>query len=130
MVNFKKTNGWAKTSYILAGVSALMFIIMIFSTFKMMAQQAGQYGMTVMSAYGFGGALQYVLSSSFSYLVFAALLWGMGLILNKVLGEKAVKEEKEDVVDIEPVEAAAVPAIPEDVDGELSTQWKRQFNMW
>lgn len=130
MVNFKKTNGWAKTSYILAVISAVMFIVMIFSTFSMMAQQAGQYGMTVMSAYGFGGALQYLLSSSFSYLVYAALLWGMGLILNKVLGDKAVKEKKEEVIDIEPEEVPAVPAIPENVTPELSTQWKRQFKQW
>lgn len=129
MVNFKNTNKWAKAFYIAAIVAAVVFVYMLFASFSYMAQNAVQYGVGIGTLYGFKGILQTLVGSTFEFVVYAFLLWGMGLLLNKALGDKAEKKEEEPA-EIEEFKVNEVPAIPEDVTPELSTQWKRQFNQW
>lgn len=103
-----KNSGLVKVLYVLSAVLAIIFVYMLAVNIMYIQSYTASYGMDV--SYVWQEAVQYVVTGSVSYLVYAVLLLSAGKIIKTVSEAPVViKEvvEPSDIEDEEPSEMGA-----------------------
>lgn len=100
----------AKIMYAASALLAVIFIYMLIEAIAYIGDYMASYGM----AFGdmWSDAIQYVLSSSISYLVFALLLFAAGKILDEMSMRAACCEFEDEALSIDIIEED----VPEDAE--------------
>ena len=95
----------AKVMYAASALLAVIFIYMLIEAITYIGDYMASYGM----AFGdmWSDAIQYVLSSSISYLVFALLLFAAGKILDEMSMRAACCEFEDEALSIDIIEEDA-----------------------
>ena len=110
--------------YILAALMGVMFIYMFIADVMYINNYAASYGMSFGDMWA--DAIQYILSSSISYLVFGMLLLGMGKAINLLQNSAKTEEDgagqKTEAKAVNPPEDRVDESSeePEDAEAELS----------
>lgn len=93
-----KSSKLAIVMYVGAIVSAAVFIYMVVSSISYINGYAASYGMGFSDMWADG--IQYVLSSSANYIVYALVLFALGKILDIIQNEKTVEADEQPALSV------------------------------
>jgi len=94
----KKGSGLAKFLYVVAAVLSVIFVYMLIVNIMYISSYAVSYGMTFSDMWQ--EAVQYIVTGSVSYFVYAVLVFAAGKIIDK-LNEPGIVEKQPEIYEYE-----------------------------